>query len=169
MNNVILGLSKWLAILGGFVLSLLIILVVASIIGRESGLGAIKGDFELVEAGMGFAIFAFLPYAHMTGAHATVDIFTNFLSERKQKILAMVTDIVFAIALIIIAWKLFDGAMSKMKSGQTSFLIGFPIWWAYITAWVASALGALVSIWHAGVTTYETVTGDSIREGEGAV
>ena len=106
-----------MAIVGGFVLSALVGIVVLSIIGRElnaalhgdffqsnmkgladwllarpncraSGatikLGPVNGDYEIVEAGMAFTIFSFLPLAQITGAHATVDIFTQSCRERHE-------------------------------------------------------------------------------------
>lgn len=169
MNRFFLGLSRALAIVGGFVLGLLILIVSISIIGRETGLGAVTGDYELVEAGMAFAVFAFLPYAHMTGAHATVDIFTDWMGEVSHRWLTAVIDVVFAIVLIIIAWKLFDGMLSKQHSGQTTLLLQFPVWWAYLASSIAAVVGAVVAVWHAGVRIYEAVTGNKIAvEGGGA-
>lgn len=162
MNRFFLALSRLLAIIGGFVLSLLILIIVVSIIGRETGLGAITGDYELVEAGMAFAVFAFLPYAHMTGAHATVDIFTDWLGERPQRWLSAVIDVVFAGVLVIIAVQLFDGMLSKHQSGQTTLLLQFPVWWAYAVASGAAVIGAVVGVWHALVRLYEAVTGNKV-------
>ena len=169
MNHFFLGLSRLLAIAGGFVLSILILIVVISIIGRETGLGAIKGDYELVEAGMAFAIFAFLPYAHMTGAHATVDIFTDWLGPRAQRVLTMVIDVVFAVVLVIIAWKLYGGMESKLGSGQTTLLLQFPVWWSYVPAFIAAAIGAVVGVWHAGVRIVEALTDKTIAVEGGEV
>jgi hypothetical protein len=44
--------------------------------------GPVKGDFEVVEAGIAFSIFAFLPICQLHGGHATVDIFTNLMPKR---------------------------------------------------------------------------------------
>lgn len=162
MNRFFLGLSKALALTGGIVLSILILIVVISIIGRETGLGAIRGDFELVEVGMAFAVFAFLPYAHMTGAHATVDIFTDMLGERTHRWLVAVIDVVFAVVLIIIAKQLWGGLESKLRTGQVTLLLQFPLWWAYAAAFAAAAVGAVVGVWHALVRLYEAGTGHTV-------
>jgi TRAP-type C4-dicarboxylate transport system permease small subunit len=162
MNSFFLGLSKALAIVGGIVLSLLILIVVVSITGRELGLGAVTGDYEIVEAGMAFCIFAFLPYAHMTGAHATVDIFTNTLGDNAHRWLVAVIDVVFAVVLVIIAIQLFGGLESKYRSGQTTLLLQFPVWWGYAISFVAAVIGAIVGVWHAIVRVTEAVTGRTI-------
>ncbi len=46
----------------------------------DLGVGEINGNYELLEAGVAFAIFSFLPICQFNGAHATVDVFTSFLS-----------------------------------------------------------------------------------------
>ena len=73
-------LAKLMAILGGIVLLALIAMVVVSVIGRAfiwAGLRPVLGDYELVEMGVGFAIFAFMPWAHLTRSHAIVTLFTD--------------------------------------------------------------------------------------------
>ena len=111
---------------------------------------------------MAFCIFAFLPYAHMTGAHATVDIFTNTLGETAHRWLLAVIDVVFAVVLIIIATQLWGGMMSKLNSGQTTLLLQFPVWWGYAVSMVAAIVGAVVGVWHAFVRVTEAVTGKTI-------
>ena len=69
----------------GLVLSALILLICVSIVGRTIGIGPINGDYELVEAGIAFSIFAFLPLTQITAGHATVDIFTNSLPPKIQR------------------------------------------------------------------------------------
>jgi len=112
----------------------------------ELGVGPVNGDFELVETGMAFAIFAFLPICQLKSAHASVDIFTAALPLRINRLLRAVIEVVFALVLVLIAWQLFAGTLSKYNSGQTTFLLEFPVWWAYalsLLAAIAAALGLL--------------------------
>lgn len=184
MHRAMAVLARNMAILGGIVLGLLILLVCASVLGRslngflhtvlspvapdlaqgllDTGVGPINGDFELVEAGIAFAIFAFLPLCQITGGHATVDIFTNFLPPRANRGLRMVTEVVFAAVLIVIAWRLFEGMWSKMSYGETTFLLQFPIWWAYAASFVGAVVAALVGTYTAIVRSYETFSGQTI-------
>ena len=51
------------------------VVTVVSIVGRsliQFGLSPIPGDFEIVQAGMLFAIFSFLPWCHLTRGNALV-------------------------------------------------------------------------------------------------
>lgn len=182
MHKFMLKLSRFMAAAGGFVLTLLIILTCLSISGRllnglfhgdlmqslapgfsewmiNIGVGPINGDFELVEAGVAFAIFAFLPLCQITSGHASVDILVDSFPRRVNSFLRMVTEIVFAAVLILIAWRLEAGMVSKLHNGETSFLLQFPIWWAYTASLVAAVVAAIVGIYMGAVRTFEFMTG----------
>jgi len=182
MHKLMLKLSRFMAAAGGFVLTLLIVLTCISISGRllngffhgdlmqsfapgfaewmiAIGVGPINGDFELVEAGVAFAIFAFLPLCQITSGHASVDILVNSFPKRVNSFLRMVTEIVFAAVLVLIAWRLEAGLVSKLNNGETSFLLQFPIWWSYAASLVAAVVAAIVGIYMGAVRTIEFLTG----------
>lgn len=182
MHALFTGLARFMAILGGIVLSALILLTCVSILGRSLngilhsdfvmgiapdiahwligiGIGPVNGDFELVEAGVAFAIFAFIPLCQITAGHASVDIVANILPRGVNRFLRMVTEVVFALVLILIAWKLFDGMLSKKGYGETSFLLQFPVWWAYAASLFGAVVSAIVGVYMAGVRVTEFLTG----------
>lgn len=182
MHKHMLKLARFMAATGGLVLTLLIVLTCLSISGRllngffhgsfmhsaapefaewmiAIGVGPINGDFELVEAGVAFAIFSFLPLCQITSGHASVDILVNSFSKRVNRFLRMVTEIVFAAVLILIAWRLEAGLVSKLHNGETSFLLQFPVWWAYAASLVAAVVAAIVGIYMGAVRTIEFLTG----------
>lgn len=185
MHRFFLGLSRLMAILGGTVLSILIVMICVSIIGRSIntivhidaleqnvgwltdfvrglGVGPVNGDFELVEAGIAFSIFSFLPMAQMSNAHASVDIFTSWLPRGANRVLGAAIEVLFAVALVIIAVQLYDGMSSKMRSGTTTFLLQFPVWWSYALSLVGAATAAVVGVYMAGVRVAEAITGRTI-------
>lgn len=182
MYRTILSLSRLMAILGGIVLSLIILIICLSILGRtlntflhsdfaastmpglatwllDAGIGAVRGDFELVEAGMAFAIFAFLPLTQVTAGHATVDAFTAWMPDRALKWLRAIIEIGFAVALIVIAYQLYDGMLSKVRSGQTTLLLEFPVWWSYAGSVAGAVVAAIVGAFMAGFRVFEAATG----------
>jgi hypothetical protein len=188
MHKVMMGLAISMSVLGGIILSALVLLTCVSIVGRllngylhgdfmqgvmpgfadwalALGIGPVNGDFELVEAGVALAIFAFFPLCQITGGHASVDIVTNMMPKRTQKVLFAVIDIVFALVLILIAWRLFEGMASKKSYGETTFLIQFPIWWAYAASFVGSVLAAIIGVHVAGVRVVEMMSGRTILLG----
>ncbi|MDX2482171.1 MAG: TRAP transporter small permease [Pseudodonghicola sp.] len=182
MHALFTALSRFMAILGGIVLSALILLTCVSILGRslngflhsdfvmgiipgfahwliDIGVGPVNGDFELVEAGVAFAIFAFIPLCQITAGHASVDIVANILPRGVNRFLRMVTEVIFALVLILIAWKLADGMLSKKGYGETSFLLQFPIWWAYAASLFGAVVSAIVGTYMASVRVTEFLTG----------
>ncbi|MBL4811038.1 MAG: TRAP transporter small permease [Rhodobacteraceae bacterium] len=182
MYEFMLKISRFMAVLGGLMLVALIFLTCASIIGRslngmfhsdffqanlaglsqwglDIGIGPINGDYELIEAGVAFAIFAFMPLCQITGGHATVDVFTSGFSLRANRILRVITDAVFAAVFVLIAVQLYGGMLSKLRTGQTTFLIEFPVWWAYAPSLVGAVIAAAIAVYLAGMRLMESLTG----------
>ncbi len=182
MAKIFMTLARIAAILGGIVLSVLIILTVVSVSGRglntfghflldsgimtgfaqsmlDAGVGPVLGDFELVESGVAFCIFAFLPLAQITGAHATVDILTSQFPERVNRVLIMMWDVLFCVVLIVIAWKLYEGMAGKMRYNETTMLLQYPVWWSYAISLAAAVVAAIVSVYVAGARIAEVLTG----------
>nr|WP_086016994.1 TRAP transporter small permease [Wenxinia marina] len=185
MRPLVTLIARVMALLGGLVLVALVILTCLSVIGRGlvtlghsdvltgaapglagwlngTGVGPIPGDFELVEAGVAFAIFAFLPICQLRSGHATVDIFTNLMPGGIARTLVVFWEIVLALTLVLIAWRLYEGFSDKLRNGQTTFLLQFPVWWAYGASLIAASAAALVGVWCAAARAAETVTGRPI-------
>lgn len=182
MHAFMTRLARAMAFAGGVVLSLLIVLTCVSIAGRllngffhgslmqglapglaealiDMGIGPINGDFELVEAGVAFAIFAFIPLCQITAGHASVDVVANAFPRGVNRFLRMLTEILFAMVLVLIALRLGSGMVSKFDNGETSFLLEFPVWWAYALSLIAATLAAVVGIYMGAVRTVEFFTG----------
>ncbi|QPC86895.1 TRAP transporter small permease subunit [Mesorhizobium sp. NBSH29] len=144
------GLAKTLAVLGGIVLVAVTAMTVASITGRAlifMGLGPVPGDFELVQVGVGFAVFAFLPWCQLNRGHATVDILAPLMSGRVNRLIDLIAELLMTIVLALIAWQLYYGMMDKLAYTETSFILQFPIWWAYAACLVASVGAVIVSVY----------------------
>lgn len=182
MHAIVNGLARAFAFLGGLVLSALVVMTCLSIAGRSLngalhsdalselapglaagllglGIGPIPGDFEIVEAGMAFAVFAFLPLCQLVGAHASVDVFTQALPPRADRVLRAAIEIAFAAVLVLVAWQLFEGMESKRRSGQTTLLLQYPVWWAYALSLSGAVAAALVSLYVAAMRLVEAATG----------
>lgn len=177
--------ARGLAGAGGLVLLALVVMTCASVAGRglatlayadwlntaapwlaqalaALGPGPVKGDFELVESGIAFAIFAFLPWCQLRSGHATVDLIANRLPGRAGLWLTAVWEVVFALVLLFIAWRLEDGMQGKLRNGETTFLLQMPVWWAYAASLVAAAAAAAVGIYVAGARVLTALTGRDI-------
>jgi TRAP-type C4-dicarboxylate transport system permease small subunit len=142
--------AQALALAGGLVLLALVAVICTSVLGRELvsfGFGPILGDFELVEAGVAFAVFAFLPLTQLQGAHASVDVFAQRFGARINALLATLWQAVMLAVMVLITWRLWAGMVDKRLYGETSFLIQFPLWWAYAACVLGAVLGCVISLY----------------------
>lgn len=179
MLNMMDRLARTMAIAGGLVLSAIVVLTCVSVLGRglntlshsgllpdalgealiAAGVGPVTGDFELVEAGIAFAIFAFLPICQFYSGHATVDIFTQSLPKRANRWLVAFWEVVLTLVIWLITWRLFAGLQNKMAYGETTFLLQFPVWWAYAASFVAALTASAVALFCAAARLGEAATG----------
>ncbi len=186
MRDWMLRLARGMAMLGGTVLSFLILLTCLSVAGRlmngwfhgdliqglapglsefmlrTVGVGPIDGDFEIVEAGVAFAIFAFFPLCQITAGHATVDILAARIPPRAARWLQAAIDAVFAAVLILIAAQLLSGALSKRGYGETSLLLQYPVWWGFAACFAGAACASLAAVHVAVIRMIEAATGRAI-------
>ncbi|WP_238366310.1 TRAP transporter small permease [Mesobacterium pallidum] len=140
--------ARAIALLGGFVLIAVIIMTCLSIIGRTGtaiGLGPVPGDFELVELGVGFAIFCFMPWAQYARAHARVDLFTPAFSGWQNRLMDVVADLGLLVSAFIIAKQLRLGMLDKIQYFETSFILHMPLWWGYAAAMLGAVAWVLVA------------------------
>lgn len=172
LSRIMTGLARGLAIIGGLALVAITVITVVSITGRgltAFGLKPVPGDFELVEAGTAFAVFAFLPWCQLTRGHATVDVFTSFLSARANRVIDVVAEFVMTAVVILIAVQLWHGMWDKVRYNETTFILQFPVWWGFAAAMVAASIGVVVSLYVLVVRVQEFRQGRTILGGQGAV
>lgn len=190
MPNLVDRLSRGMAVLGGMILTIIVILVFISVLGRGlntlgnsdwlhsvasgfadwligTGVGPIEGDFEVVESSIAFVIFCFLPICQLYGGHASVDVFTSMMPGGINKFLQALWEITLTAVLILITVQLFVGTMDKYENGQTSFLLQYPVWWAYCASFIAAVATSLVGVYCAASRVIELVSGRAILPGSG--
>lgn len=193
MPNLVDRLARSMAVLGGIVMTILVVLIFVSVVGRglntfgnsdwleqsapgfavwliDTGVRPITGDFEIVESGIAFAIFCFFPICQLYGGHAAVDVFTQMMPPFVTRFLQTLWEVVMSAVLILIAVQLFKGMVEKFHNGQTSFLLEFPIWWAYAASFCAALIAVGVGLYVAGARVVEMTSGRAILPGsEGAM
>ena len=146
MISWIYRLSRWGALLGGVVLVALVLLVVASVAGRALiglGLGPVPGDFELVEVGVGIAVFFFMPWCYLRGGHATVDLLYMHTPRWAQRAVDLASDVLMLLVWLLLTWKLWEGMLEKREYLETTFILQMPVWWAYAFCLVGAVIGCL--------------------------
>lgn len=163
------SLATILALLGGLALIIVILTTVTSVTGRALlaiGLGPIRGDFELVELGTGFAVFAFLPWVQINRQHASVEILTMHMGSGVNRLIDLAGDLLMLAIALLLTWKHWQGTLDKMAYNETTFIIQYPVWWAYASG-LAGAIGfVLISAWCVILSTRAVVTGRDQTFGE---
>lgn len=134
-----------IALLGGLLLIALSVTVVVSVTLRSDLVGAagVPGDFELVQMATAIAAFCFLPWCQLRRGNIFVDTFTLKLPERWQRRIDAGWDIVYALVMALIAWRLAVGARAAFGTGETSMVLLVP---SYLPIGFCAALAMLVSI-----------------------
>lgn len=142
-----------LALAGGAALLALAVMVVVSVSGRALvplGLGPVPGDYELVELGAGFAVFAMLPWCQRRRGHVRVDLLAPLFGPRLNRALDRAAEALTAGVALLLAWRLALGLGDKLGDGfyvETTFILGLPLWWGYAAALVGAVAFALVALW----------------------
>lgn len=153
MRTVVGGLARAAALAGGAVLLALIAMTCLSVLGRAglwlstlwpapwlARLGPVRGDYELIEMGTGVAVACFLPWCQVARGHAQVDLLPV------PRALPVLWDVLMAVAMALLAWRVGAGMMQKMASGETSFLRGLPVWWGYAACLPGLVLAAVAAV-----------------------
>jgi TRAP-type C4-dicarboxylate transport system permease small subunit len=147
-----------LALVGGIILTGVMIVAVVSIIGRYSRrtglpgldrLGPVPGDFEIVSMGAGIAIFFFLAWAQFNRGHITVDIFISRLPPRGKAALSVIGNLLLTILAVILAQQVGIGMEEKQRFGETTAILQIPTWWSYA--------GGIVGLWSFAIVSGYTV------------
>jgi TRAP-type C4-dicarboxylate transport system permease small subunit len=133
------------ALLGGALLIALATMVVVSVTLRSDLVGAagVPGDFELVQMATAVAAFCFLPYCQLRRGNIFVDTFTLKLPRRWQHGIDAAWDVVYALVMVLIAWRLGVGARAAFASGENTMVLQLP---SYLPIALCAGLAALVAL-----------------------
>ncbi len=149
LGQAIMWLSEMLALIGGIVLLLVTVLTVLSVIGRTALNMPLLGDSEIVEVGVAFSIFSFLAYCQMRGSNVIVDFFTKPLPKRWRDGIDAIANLVFAIVVVILTWRLALGGIDTFGHGDFSMFLQIPGWWGYVAAFVSCLVWAAACLYTA--------------------
>ena len=157
--------SVALALMGGVILCALIVMSVLSITGRglsDYGFKPVPGDFELIEMGVGVAIFWFLPLCQMRRGHVSVDLFMRAFGPRVNLVIDLIANALMSVFAVLIAWRLILGAMDKTRFGETTYILQAPLYIGYWLAVVGAAVFVLTAVYsvirsHRELNGFDTV------------
>jgi len=127
-GRILLALSRYMAISGGFVFIAIVVMEIVSIVGRKLFSWPVPGDVELLQMCAAFAAAAFFAYCHMMRGDVKVDFFTHNLGARTVHALDALGSLLVGLFGALIAWRTAAGALSLKEVGETTAILGLPVW-----------------------------------------
>lgn len=129
-GRTLLALSQWLAWAGGLVFVGLVLLSIYSIVALKVFVVSVAGEVEIMQMAAAFASASFFAYCHLHGGDVKVDFFTAKASARTTHALDALGSALVALFGAFISWRTWEGALAIRASGETSMLLGWPLWLA---------------------------------------
>ena len=122
----------YLAICGGIVLVVIVLINFVSIAGRTIFGKPLTGDFELVEMGCAIAIFSFLPICHFKNGNVIVDFFSSRFPTFIKQILDIFSNLIFLMVSGFFSFRMIYGVLDMIKYNEQTMLLKLPVWIAFI-------------------------------------
>jgi TRAP-type C4-dicarboxylate transport system permease small subunit len=142
--------SRWLtpaaelmAFAGGAIFVTIAILSAGSIVSRALWSRPLQGDYELVQLGGAVFVSLCLPICQLLHANIIVDFFTTRASAATRTRLDAFGALMLALVMSLLAWRLAAGTLSMREAGETTTILGWPLWYAYAAMIPGVALCAL--------------------------
>ena len=127
-GRALLAASKYLAIAGGLVFVAIVVMSIASITGRKIASSPVPGDVEMLQMCAAFAASAFFAYCHLVNGDVKVDFFTQHMAPAKVHAMDAFGSLLVALFGALIAWRTAAGAIAIQEVGETSAILGWPVW-----------------------------------------
>lgn len=159
----LLALCKLFALAGGLVLVVLVLMSNVSIIGRKLASAPVAGDVEVLQMCAAFACASFFAYCHLVGGDVKVDFFTACASARAVRLLDAAGSLLFALVGGVLAWRSWVAAMTVREAGETSIILGWPVWVAQVLMVPGFVLMAVAGLYMIGAHL-RTPSLDALRE-----
>lgn len=143
-------LESWLALSGGVVIFLLVLLATTNILGRWLFSLPISGYIDWVEQSMAFFAFLGLAYTQRIGGHIRMDIVIGRLRGRWLWFCELLSTLLMLGVTLVLIYGSYLHFLRSYKIGDSSLDINLPTWPAKLVVPVALSIFALrlvLQIW----------------------
>lgn len=157
LGRLLARLADAAAIAGGVILTCMIVMTVASIVGRALGglansipamrvFGPVPGDFEIMSMAGAVAVAAFMPLCQQQAGHVVVDLLFRDAGPRAQAAISCMGHALFVAVGALIVRSVYGGMADKLAYGETTMLLRLPAWWGYAGVMGFFALAVLIAL-----------------------
>lgn len=143
--------SKVSAIMGSLTFVAIVIMSIISIVGRKLIAAPVPGDVEMLQMAAAFASASFFAYCHLNGGDVKVDFFTAKASPTTLHRLDAFGSLLVGLFGALITWRAGVGAWAIKEAGETSMILGWPVWIAQMLMVPGFLLMALAGFYMVGL------------------
>ncbi len=97
--------------------------------------------------GLAICVTLLLPWCELQGGNITVDFFTARMRKSWQRRLDAAGCALFALIIVLVAWRTAAGAVALKTAGETTMLLGVPLWIGYALMTPGLALTAVAALY----------------------
>ena len=119
---------KAAALAGALVFVALVLMSIVSISGRKLMSMPVPGDVEMLQLCAAFASASFFAWCHLSHGDVKVDFFTDWLPARAVHAMDCAGSLLVAGFGALIAWRTGVGAIALHAAGETTMILGAPVW-----------------------------------------
>ena len=158
--------TLWLARAGSVGLGIMMFLTLADVIGRLFN-SPIAGTVEVTELIMGMMIYLGVGYTTIHRGHIRVDILITRFSTRLQAALGVITHIIAFAFMVVVCWRLFLQAASRIENNDITQIWEIPVWPIAFVMAFASVLMVTSLLLHLVAAVRTAATGETANTGGG--
>ena len=151
LGHLLFKASKLAAISGGLIFVAIVVISIISIVGRKLWAAPVPGDVEMLQMAAAFASASFFAYCHMNGGDVKVDFFTAKASPATVHRLEAFGSLLVGMVGALITWRAGVGALGIKEAGETSMILGWPVWIAQMLMLPGFLLMALAGFYMVGI------------------
>jgi len=144
-SNALERLARLCSILGGLLMTALMLMTCYSLIGRNIFDTALIGDFELTGIASGIAIALFMPLCQFKRDNIIVDFFTANRSAAFNHKLDRFGDLLMTVIFFLLSWRCALAAVNAKETMGASMLLGFPDWVVFTSMSIPFGLTAFIA------------------------
>jgi TRAP-type C4-dicarboxylate transport system permease small subunit len=148
-SNFLAHTARLCSILGGLLMTGLMLMTCYSLISRNFFDTALIGDFELTGVGAGAAIALFMPLCQLKKENIIVDFFTSKCSSRVNEGLDRMGALLMAVIFALLSWRCGLAAINAKETMGASMLLGFPDWIVFTSMCIPFGITSLIALMQA--------------------
>lgn len=137
-------LLKFVALIGGFILFAIMLLVSVAVFNRKVLNEPILGDFEIVKIGLSLVVMMAMPYVTLRGAHIRVDILDQYIGSFGRYVGDLFARLVSCFVFYLLIVKTWSKMIDAHKYGDVTNMLEIPVSIAYGAITLGFGLSILV-------------------------